>query len=417
MVPFPVFWCFALLSNTAASAQWVNIAWALGDNRLPAAVLAVWQISALLGTIPGVLLGARAARRFGHVRTLVWSSAVEAVSCLAVAAAAWDTGGGLSTRRALLVAVVCSVTPFAVGFGGPSWLALVSAWPGTASRTRQLLLDSIQFQLGRTAGPPVAAFLIATVGHPVPVAAVANAATFLAVTVIMAAAARTLRHVPPPPAPAGGPTPARRPSWRLFGSTAVLAAAGYALASDTSRLYVARLIRAADQPAVVFSVTVSVVALTAAVAAAVAARRRLPDRRLAQLGLGLLAAGLVTWATASTLGVPAWIAGGALVGASLPLAHAALTSLVMGEAGDADQATGAAVTMATNTGAVALGSTVVAPLVSPLGPLVFLPMAAVAAVALARVRRRYRADPPPPPAGPVPVGAVSARGTPPDRPR
>lgn len=416
MVPFPVFWCFALLSNTAASAQWVNIAWALGDNRLPAAVLAVWQISALLGTIPGVLLGARAARRLGPVRTLVWSSAVEAASCLAVAVVAWDTGDGLSTRRALLVAVVCSVTPFAVGFGGPSWLALVGAWPGSASRTRQLLLDSIQFQLGRTAGPPVAALLIATVAHPVPVAAVANSLTFLAVTVIMLAAARTPGVGPPPPRPADAPT--ARPSWRLFGSTAVLAAAGYALASDTSRLYVARLIRAADLPAVVFSVTVSVVALTAAGAAAVAARRRIPDRRLAQLGLGLLAVGLLVWATASTLGVPAWIVGGALVGASLPLAHAALTSLVMGEAGDADQATGAAVTMATNTGAVALGSTVVAPLVSPLGPLVFLPLAALTAIALARVRRRYRADAPaPPPAVPVPVGGVSAGGSPPGRPR
>ncbi len=65
-MPSVAFWVLTLLSNICPGAQAVAVLWALGDDRLPAAVLVAYQTSVLGGTLLGVAVGSRLAVRLGH---------------------------------------------------------------------------------------------------------------------------------------------------------------------------------------------------------------------------------------------------------------------------------------------------------------------------------------------------------------
>lgn len=375
MISFRAFWVVALLSNMAAAAQWVAIGWSLGDTRLPAAILFLGQAARAVGSLSGALAGVRVIRRLGYRRTLVVSSTLEAVACLVIGAVAYSPDGTLSTGQATAVATVNLLGPFAIGLGGPAWVSLVAEWPGTADRTRQLLLDSIQFQAGRTLGPLVGAAILAVTVHAVQWASLANAATFAMVVACMSVKGRSASDgAVEPAAPKLGPRGDLLADRALWGVTAIAASA------DAGRVYLPRLVRAAGGSQLTYSVIQSLLAAAAIAAAAVATRVKAADRVVAATGLVALATGLASWGVAGSAGAVAWLTGAVLVGVGVALASAALTSLMIVAAGPARAAAAVATVNVTRTVVGTATGAALATVVGAVGPIVYLPFATLALV-------------------------------------
>lgn len=384
-VPFAVFWVVALLSNLTAAAQSVAVLWALGDTALPPVVLLVYQISGVIGTFIGIAVGGRLVVRLGHRRCIVVSSTLEGVACLAVAAAALSGTGTFTNGQALVVALLMCAFPFAAGIGGPAWIALTSRWPGTSDATRQLLLDSTQFQAGRFVGPLVGAAVLAATVYAVQVVSIFNALTCAAVVGIML----LLR-----PGPEDVAEPRPRTSWRSASLRwirvpAVWGIAVLALSGDAARVYLPRFVREQGDPQIVYSATVSALALAAVVSAAAASKIRLSDRTLGVVSLVATAAALLVWSASSALGGWTWILGGALIGCGVSLGSASLTNSMMTEAGEGHAAAAAGTGMVVRTGVGALGGVLLAS-IAGLGALAYLPFGLIAILGTAAYVARTR---------------------------
>lgn len=398
MVSFRTFWVVALLSNTTAAAQWTAVGWALGDTRLPAAVLFLGQVSGAAGAVAGAIAGVRIIRRLGYRRTLILSSSLEAVACLVVAAVSFSPTGLLSVGQATTVAGVNLLGPFAIGLGGPAWVSLVAEWPGTADRTRQLLLDSTQFQAGRTLGPLLGGAVLAVTVHAVQWVSTANAATFALVAACLSVKGRTGADLA---VESRGPNLRARRA--LLGSPVVWGVVAVAVGADAGRVYLPRLVRQAGEGQLTYATIQSLLTAAAIAAAAVAARRRPTDRTTAVTGLGALASGLAAWAAAGAAGSVAWMVGAVLVGTGTALATAALTSLLILDAGASRTASAVATANVTRTVAGTGAGAVLAAVVG-VGTVVYLPLVAFVAVAATALRRTAAGlEAPPPPRSPPTV--------------
>ncbi|WP_242086512.1 MFS transporter [Microbacterium lacticum] len=374
-IPFGLFWVAALLSNTVAAAQVVVLAWCLSDLSLPITVLVALQGADLLGTLAGVAVGAWAVSRFGHRRTLVVGSLLEGVACVVVAIVAFAPGNELSVGQAYLVAVLAGVAPFAAALGGPAWIVLVSRWPGTNSDTRQLLLDGVQFQVGGFLGPLVGGAAIAAVLHALQWISAANAITFF----VIAALVLALRGFPEPLVARDS----RGPTWTigsLARSPAIWAMAVSSLATESSRIYLPRILRQAGEGPATLSIVLALISAGAVLAGLVTSRLTLRNRTLAAFALLGLSLGLGIWAVTPYLLPLGWFVGAVVVGAAVGIVHAPLMTMLMEQAGEDRRASGAAAGMAVRTIAGALGGVLFAALVAPLGSLVFLATSAMTLV-------------------------------------
>lgn len=383
-VPFGLFWSLALLSNTCAAAQSAAVLWLLGADGLPGGLLLVYQLAGVVGTLAGVAVGSRVTVRLGHRRCIALSSGLEAAGCLAVAAASLAPSGALDPGQAVAVAVLLSTFPFAAGIGGPAWLALVSRWPGTAAPTRQLLLDSTQFQAGSFVGPLVGAAVLAATVFAVQVVAVVNAITFG----LIAAVVLALRAGAEDVADRAPRRPWRDTSTGLLAGPSVWGLTALAVSADAARVYLPRFIQEQGGQQAVYSVSLSALALAAVASAALASRLRITDRVMSAGGLGLTALALLSWGLTPQLGAGGWVLGGLLLGCGISLATASLTSTLMSDAGEGRPAAAAGTAMAVRTGGGAAGGVVMAG-VAGLGavaclPFAVAPLAAAALVALGR---------------------------------
>lgn len=383
-VTFQVFWFVALLSNIAASAQYVAVVWGLAAEYLPAAVLLLNQVSGVVGTLLGVRVGSRLTARLGHRRTIALSSTIEALGCLAVAVTAYAPGGVLTMGRAVALALITSIAPFAAGIGGPAWVALVADWPGTRRRTQQLLLDSTQFQLGRFLGPLVGAAVLAATALAIQWLSIANAATYLAIAILMLVLRAETTDLPTRPS---------RRSWRSASaewlrSPPVWGLAAIALSADAARVFFPRVLRQSGESQTVYSASVSALALAAVVSAAIASRATIDDKWMSIAGLGGMGAALCLWSAGGTAGYMAWVGGAIVLGASVSVATASLTSTLMANAGAGRQSAAAATAMVTRTAIGSGGAALMAVLVTGLGALAFIPLACVAAVVTAAYASR-----------------------------
>jgi predicted MFS family arabinose efflux permease len=365
----------ALLSNLAAGAQAVAVAWQLGDDSFPVSVLVLFQTSALVGGLLGIAIGSRLVDRLGVRRTVLVSSLLEAVVCAIVAGATITPAGGtLTLGQAFATAVAAGAgISFAAGTGGPSWVALVSRWPGTDDETGQLLRDNAQFQLGRFLGPILGGLVMAATLYPVQWLAAANALTFVAMAAILLAVPESRPHVRTPGA--SGTT-----AWLLLRHPALWAVGSLAVAADSARVFLPRLVRMADQPEVVYTTCVAVLAVTAAAGGVLGGRVSVSERTMAVWGLLGSAAGVLAWSLASGAGAMLWFVGAAVMGLSIATAAAALTTLLMRSQGEASRSRGAAFGMAARTVGGALGGVTGGVLLTALAGLAFLPLGRVSYV-------------------------------------
>lgn len=388
MISFRTFWVVALLSNMAATAQWTAVGWALGDTDLPAAILLLGQVSGAVGAVVGTVAGVGVIRRLGYRRTLIVSSALEAISCLGIGAVSFSSDGVLSVGQATTVAGVNLLGPFAVSLGGPAWVSLVAEWPGTTDRPRQLLLDSMQFQAGRTLGPLVGGAILALTVHAVQWASALNAASFGLVIACLAVKGRTAadRSVETR-------SPRLRPGRELLRNRAMWGVVAVAAGADAGRVYLPRLVQQVGEGQLTYAVIQSLLTGAAIAAAAATARARPADRTMAVAGLGALALGLASWGAAGAAGAATWVTGAILLGAGTSLATAALTSLMITAAGEFRIASAVATVELTRTVTATGAGVVLAAVVGVLGTVAYLPLAAVGAAAALGLRRAGASPP------------------------
>lgn len=385
-VPFALFWCVALVSNVAAGAQATAVGWILGGPSLPPIVLTVFQVSVVVGTLLGVVVGSRVVGRLGLRRTLVLSATIEAVACCAVAVAALGIDEAATQGQAFLLAALAVGAPFGGGIGGPAWMALVAQWPGSRDSTSQLLRDGIQFQLGRFVGPLIGSALIVDLDRAASWLAAANAATFVCVALVCVVMADPVRD-----AAVRG-----RGDWRdtisaALRSRTVWAIALLAAGADAARVFLPRLLREAGEDASVYGAALAALAGAAAIAAGVASRVRVSTSRLGAIGAASVCLGLASWAIAPTVGTGAWLAGAVLIGAGAATSIPSMTAAAMAGAREGGASSAAASVMVVRTIAGAGGSVVLGAVLPLLGGLVLLVGAGGAGVAAVLAGARPRA--------------------------
>lgn len=364
---FRWFWLAALISNSAAAAMDVAVSWVLGDNRLPVLIQFLQHSGGAIGGVVGVVIGTRVVRRFGVLRTVLISSAFEAIGAVSLAVVAYAPDGRLDLGQAVGMVAVQVIVWTAVGMGGPAWVSIVASWPGTSSINRQVLLDSVQFQMGKSLGPLLGGVAIVASAHAVQWTAALNVASFVVVMAVLIRAGIN----PAEPASASEDAP-----WRAMVTPEMLAIAGIAFAIDGGRIYLARVMRGTGASGAEYAQTVSVLAAAAVLAGLVAAARSWRTRTTVTLGLSTLLLGLLTWSAGAAMGSGAWLAGAVLIGAGVSLGPSGLTAAAIKRAGNRQSSAVAGLTLArTSMGAVA--GVPLALLVSVMGAMVYLPLAAV----------------------------------------
>jgi MFS family permease len=380
-IPFPAFWCLALVSNIASGAQAAGVMWLLGDPNLQPWVLVIYQLCGVAGTFTGVAVGSQLIPRLGHRKTLLGSSALEALFCLFIGLCSYTSQGSFSESQAYLTAICCMGMPFAAGIGGPAWVALISCWPGTNNQTRQLLRDNVQFQLGMFTGPILGGAALAATPFALQWLSAANAGTYI----IIAVALKLMKdHETGTLSPKRHP----QPTLRFFKAPPLVGIIGIALAADSARLFLARLIREANGDEFTYTVCLAILALSSAGVAAITSWRQISDQTASAFGLFGIALGLATWSSATYIGLPAWLAGAALIGASVALSYSSLTSLLMQTAGADNVAAGAAIGLVARTLFGSIGGLILGALVPAIGGASLLLASALALGAASYVARK-----------------------------
>jgi len=355
IISYRYFWFASLLSNISAGAQSVGVMWLLGDDHLQSWVLITFQFSNLAGTLGGISLGARLINKLGFRRTVVLSSIMEFVFCIIVAASSYAPSGHLSMMQAYIVAFLSLGGPFAAGIGGPAWISLISKWPGSHSQTKQILYDSAQFQIGRFLGPIFGGALMLVTRNEVQISSIANAATYACIAVILFLTIEFADRVQPAPKKAlttsGMDFVKSKPLWGI---------AALAFSADSSRIFLARLIQQNGNSSLIYSISIAVLAVSAAGAAFMATKRAHSELSLTQIGLIGITLGLLIWTAVPMIGAIGWIIGAFFVGASVSISYASLLSRILSEFGQSSKFSGISAAMSIRTIFSALGGIVLA---------------------------------------------------------
>ena len=394
ILSFRSFWWIALASNVAAGAQGAAVAWFLGDENLPPSVLVVFQLSSVISGLLGIAVGSGAVRRIGPLRTVSVAMLLEATLCIVVALVAIAPTGSLAVPQAYATALAAGAgISFAAGVGGPSWVAIVSRWPGVTDEKAQLLRDNAQLQLGRFIGPIIGGWVLILTVFSVQWLAALNALTFILVGWFFWASKSHDDNMQ---------VTFYRPadSYRLVVEKTIRDPAVWgfvivAMTADTIRTFLPRLIRMAGEPEWVFMATLALLALSAAVGGALGGRLLQSDRATAAYALVGVATSIFAWSAAAVVPGPTmWLLGAAIMGISVALVSAALTKMLMDAQADFFRARGAAIAMVARTVGSAAGGAIVGATLMGLGGLTFVPFAILplfAAMAL-RTRRSCREE-------------------------
>ena len=174
------------------------------------------------------------------------------------------------------MAVVCGGIFLAASIGGPAWIALVTRWPGSKEASHQLLLDSVQSQLGRFVGPLVGGILIGAVADVIQWLSLANALSFALVALLAWFVCLPEDHPHRQPQPNRGSHSVMRVMGTIPGIGIVMVAIG----TDSARTFLPRFMQIDGQGEVYYAWTVSTLSLLAAIGAFVIARIRPTHRRM-----------------------------------------------------------------------------------------------------------------------------------------
>ncbi|MCC2314163.1 MFS transporter [Cellulomonas xiejunii] len=391
ILSFRAFWWIALASNVAAGAQGVAVAWYLGDENLPASVLVAFQLSSVVSGLFGIATGSAMARRLGPMRTVSIALLLEASLCVAVAFIALAPHGAFDAAQAYATALTAGAgISFAAGVGGPSWVAIVSRWPGSTDEKTQLLRDNAQFQLGRFVGPLIGGWVLVITVFSVQWLAAVNALSFVMVAWIFWSSRLKGEAAPATSGRSSGRSPLA--VGKIMRDPAVWAFVTVAMTADTIRTFLPRLIRLAGEPEWVFVGTLALLALSAAAGGALSGRFLPSDRVVAAYALLGITLSIATWSAAVVVPGPTmWMLGGAFMGISVALVTVALTKILMDAQPAASRARGAALAMGARTVGSAAGGVIAGATLALFGGLTFVPFAVLPVLAALALRARKSA--------------------------
>ncbi len=336
---FGGFWALALLSNSATAASWIAINWQLGNTALPEWVPVLSQSGSAVAGILGATSGFYLQKRLGATRLLRHTSAAQAAATGA-AACLWVVIGSSTPAVEITILLLLTIVIAGIGgVGGPSWIAMVTRWPGsTEARGELLARDSGQYQLARALGPLAGGAAVLVLGEQsVAVLCALDCVTFLGVS-------RYFARMPPVELIERPATPVGRRSSRRHFTTALALLFLVGFGFDGARAYLSRVSQSIGIDAAGFSLTVAAIGVGATIAGLVP--RRSPSSSSApspRSSLALLVAALLAWGTTAAIAhqhllllqVVLLIVGGLMGGAGIGSAFATLTTAHMRTVGDA----------------------------------------------------------------------------------